>query len=51
MQIDMGSDQGEHDPVYHYHSNYDSYHWMTTYGDPGFLVHKAMGEVSPLWAL
>jgi N-acetylated-alpha-linked acidic dipeptidase len=29
--IDMGSDAGPEDPVYHYHSNYDTYHWMSTY--------------------
>lgn len=40
----MGSDPGPTDPIYHYHSDYDSYHWMATYGDPGFLVHKAMGQ-------
>ncbi len=33
------------DPVYHYHSNYDSYHWMEKYGDPGFAYHKAMAQV------
>ncbi|KXJ91270.1 hypothetical protein Micbo1qcDRAFT_188715 [Microdochium bolleyi] len=32
-------------PVYHYHSNYDSYHWMTEYGDPGFVYHKAMAQI------
>lgn len=42
--IDMGSDAGPIDPVYHYHTNYDSYHWMATFGDPGFLYHKAMGQ-------
>ncbi|KAF2160563.1 hypothetical protein M409DRAFT_28947 [Zasmidium cellare ATCC 36951] len=42
--IDMGSDPGPTDPIYHYHSNYDSYHWMANFGDPGFLVHKAMGQ-------
>lgn len=25
-------------------SNYDTYHWMTTYGDPGFVRHKAIGQ-------
>ena len=40
----MGSDNFEDDPVYHYHSNYDSYYWMTAWGDPGFHVHKAMGQ-------
>ena len=42
--LDMGSDGGVDDPIYHYHSDYDSYHWMTTFGDPGFLTHKAMGQ-------
>jgi len=42
--IDMGSNNGPNDPVWHYHSNYDSYHWMSTFGDPGFHVHAAMGQ-------
>ncbi|KAK7755693.1 hypothetical protein SLS62_002304 [Diatrype stigma] len=25
-------------------SNYDSYHWMSTYGDPDFTIHAAMGQ-------
>lgn len=31
-------------------SNYDSYHWMAAYGDPGFVVHKAMGQFLTLLA-
>lgn len=46
----MGSDPGPTDPIYHYHSNYDSYHWMANFGDPGFLVHKAMGQYLTLLA-
>lgn len=42
--IDMGSGGGPNDPVWHYHSNYDSYDWMTKFGDPGFLAHKSMGK-------
>ncbi|KAF1997684.1 N-acetylated-alpha-linked acidic dipeptidase-like protein 2 [Amniculicola lignicola CBS 123094] len=42
--IDMGSGGGPNDPVYPYHSNYDSYHWMATFGDPGFHTHKAIGQ-------
>jgi N-acetylated-alpha-linked acidic dipeptidase len=49
-QIDMGSDGGPTDPLYPYHSNYDSYHWMATYGDPGFHIHAAMGEYLSLLA-
>lgn len=46
----MGSDQGPTDPIYHYHSDYDSYHWMSTFGDPGFLTHKNMGQYLTLLA-
>lgn len=35
-------------PIYHYHSNYDSYYWMETYGDPGFHYHAATAK---LWGL
>jgi N-acetylated-alpha-linked acidic dipeptidase len=42
--IDMGAGGGPQDPVYHYHSNYDSYAWMERFGDPGFHTHKAMGQ-------
>ncbi|KAH9907461.1 peptidase family M28 [Xylariomycetidae sp. FL2044] len=42
--IDIGSDGGKTDPVYHYHGHYDSYAWMTRFGDPGFAVHTAMGQ-------
>jgi N-acetylated-alpha-linked acidic dipeptidase len=48
--IDMGftTDLENGDAVYHYHSNYDSYYWMNTYGDPGFHYHAT---ISKLWAL
>ncbi|KAF2258650.1 N-acetylated-alpha-linked acidic dipeptidase-like protein 2 [Lojkania enalia] len=42
--VDMGAGGGPNDPIYPYHSNYDSYHWMSTFGDPGFHTHKAMGQ-------
>lgn len=48
--IDMGAGGGPDDPIYHYHSNYDSYHWMATFGDPGFIHHKAMGQYLTLLA-
>ncbi|RYP06689.1 hypothetical protein DL765_009396 [Monosporascus sp. GIB2] len=48
--IDMGSGGGPNDPIYHYHSNFDSYHWMATYGDPGFLTHKSMAQYLTLLA-
>ena len=28
-----------------YHSMYDSYHWMSRYGDPGYLSHRALAGV------
>jgi N-acetylated-alpha-linked acidic dipeptidase len=48
--IDIGSDGSgaKGDPVYHYHSNYDSYHWMSTFADPEFKIHAAMGQVFSL---
>ncbi|KAK8102730.1 hypothetical protein PG984_015876 [Apiospora sp. TS-2023a] len=48
--VDVGSGNGGSDPVYHYHSNFDSYHWMTTYGDPGFVSHKSMAQYLTLLA-
>lgn len=48
--IDMGTDPGPRDPVYHYHSDYDSYHWMSTFGDPVYGTHKVMGQYLALLA-
>ncbi|KAI9248303.1 hypothetical protein BDA99DRAFT_446309 [Phascolomyces articulosus] len=31
-----------------YHSNYDSFHWMEKYGDPGFHYHQTMVKI---WGL
>lgn len=42
--IDISASRGPEDPIYHYHSNYDTYHWMSTFADPGFVYHKAMGQ-------
>ena len=46
--IDMGFSGGKNTPVYHYHSNYDSFHWMDTFGDPGFHYHVTIARI---WAL
>ncbi|KAF2754355.1 Zn-dependent exopeptidase [Pseudovirgaria hyperparasitica] len=46
--LDISSDAGPTDPVYHYHSNYDTFHWMVNFGDPGFHVHTAMGQFMSL---
>ncbi|KAK2805671.1 hypothetical protein FQN51_009174 [Onygenales sp. PD_10] len=48
--LDFGAGGGPEDPIYQYHSNYDSYHWMSTYGDPGYLWHKAVGQYIALLA-
>jgi N-acetylated-alpha-linked acidic dipeptidase len=46
--LDVGFNGGEHDAVYHYHSNYDSFWWMSHYGDPGFVYHRTMTQVLSL---
>jgi N-acetylated-alpha-linked acidic dipeptidase len=48
--LDIASGNGAEDPVWHYHSNYDTYHWMSTYGDPGFHQHAAIGQYLALVA-
>jgi N-acetylated-alpha-linked acidic dipeptidase len=48
--IDVGFGAGPNDPVYHYHSNYDSFHWMDTYGDPGFEYHITIAKIISLLA-
>ncbi|GAA5908411.1 hypothetical protein JCM5296_005925 [Sporobolomyces johnsonii] len=39
------------DPVYHYHSSYDSAYWMDKFGDPTFERHVAIAKVLGLAAL
>lgn len=47
--LDMGfGGQSADSPVYQYHSNYDSYHWMSKFGDPGFVYHKTMAQILAL---
>ncbi|BCR84147.1 M28 family metallopeptidase [Aspergillus chevalieri] len=45
---DLGFGRGPNDPVYHYHSDYDSFDWMDRFGDPDWLYHEA---ATKLWAL
>lgn len=40
----MGTTRAPLDPIYHTHSNFDSYHWMSKFADPGFVMHKAIGQ-------
>ncbi|KAH7379385.1 hypothetical protein DE146DRAFT_774283 [Phaeosphaeria sp. MPI-PUGE-AT-0046c] len=42
--LDFGFDPDRNTPVYHYHSNYDSYHWMKKLIDPDFSIHAAAGQ-------
>ncbi|KAF2272944.1 glutamate carboxypeptidase 2 [Westerdykella ornata] len=44
IDLGAGGSVEKGDPIYPYHSNYDSYHWMSTFGDPGFVHHKAIGQ-------
>lgn len=41
---DIGFVEGKDDGVYNYHSDYDSYHWMSTVLDPGFKFHQAIAK-------
>ncbi len=43
--LDIGFDTAPGEAVYHYHSNYDSFHWMDEFGDPGFAYHRTMAQV------
>ena len=48
---DVSFRRTETDPVYHYHSNYDSFTWMDKWGDPGFARHEAMARLLGLLVL
>jgi N-acetylated-alpha-linked acidic dipeptidase len=48
--VHVGFEGGAGDPIYHYHSNYDSFHWMDKFGDPGFEYHVALAQVTALLA-
>lgn len=34
----------ETDPIYQYHLNYDSFYWMDTFTDPGFVYHNVISK-------
>ena len=42
--LDIGFTSGEGDPAYHYHSNYDSFYWMSQLQDPGYKYHNAISK-------
>lgn len=48
INVEFG--QGKNSPVYHYHSNYDSFTWTERYGDPGFKYHEAIAKIIALLA-
>lgn len=48
--IDIGFKSGPTEPVYHYHSNYDSSYWMDKFGDPGFEYHATIAKIIGLLA-
>ena len=43
--LDFGFASGPKDAVYHYHSNYDTFHWMDTYGDKGWHYHVTVAKI------
>lgn len=48
---DLGFGQGKGDAIYQYHSNYDSYYWMSEFGDKGFVYHNLAAKYLTLLAL
>jgi N-acetylated-alpha-linked acidic dipeptidase len=44
-------DWGYHGPGGSYHSQFDSYHWMSTFGDPTYAYHAASGRVAAAMVL
>lgn len=49
--MDFGYGNGPKDPVYHYHSNYDSFGWMEKYGDPNWKHHTTMAQLLGLFTI
>ncbi|ORY13927.1 hypothetical protein BCR34DRAFT_249291 [Clohesyomyces aquaticus] len=43
--LDIGFGFSRKGPVYHYHSNYDSFDWMERFGDPGFHYHATIAKI------
>ncbi|KAF2748458.1 Zn-dependent exopeptidase [Sporormia fimetaria CBS 119925] len=46
--LDVGFGVSAKSPIYHYHSNYDSIHWMKKFCDPSFEHHATVARI---WAL
>lgn len=49
--VDFGFGPASGDPVYMYHSNYDSFHWMDTFVDPDWKLHATAAKVLSLLTL
>ncbi|KAL8280525.1 hypothetical protein RQP46_007173 [Phenoliferia psychrophenolica] len=49
--VNVGYSRKRTDPVYHYHSIYDSAHWMDKFGDSTFNRHVAVSQVLGLATL
>ena len=49
--INFGFKPGAGDPIYHYHSNYDSFHWMNTFVDTDWKLHAAAAQIYSLLTL
>ena len=43
--LDLGFQRGKEDSIYHYHSNFDSFHWMQQFGDPGWHYHATTARI------
>ncbi|GAA5854006.1 hypothetical protein JCM8547_008190 [Rhodosporidiobolus lusitaniae] len=46
--LNAGYARNGKDPVYHYHSNYDSAYWQDHFGDPHFKHHETIAKVLAL---
>lgn len=46
--VSLGFSRSAEDPVYHYHSNYDSFAWMDRFGDPTWKYHLACTKIFSL---
>jgi N-acetylated-alpha-linked acidic dipeptidase len=42
VEVTLINEPSEYEAMYH--SNYDSYEWMSQFGDRGFVYHKAMAQ-------
>jgi N-acetylated-alpha-linked acidic dipeptidase len=48
--VDIGFSAGPEDPIYPYHSSYDTLDWMDRFGDPTWEHHRAITQIWSLMA-